>query len=71
MTSKVTKEIINKAKLLGNIAFANGEGQVPAKSKELNSLMSSLHLKIGEGGIEIMQAFIAGWHEACDAFLAQ
>jgi len=67
--NKVTATVLNYAKVLGGLAFANGNSGIPAHSSELNTLMSGLHLKIGEGGFEIMQSFTNGWHEGCDALL--
>lgn len=67
--NKVTPQILEQAKQMGHEAFAAGETGIPAHNKPLNDLMSSLALGIGEGGLEMMKAFINGWHDACDEML--
>lgn len=68
-TDKVTPQVLAQAKQIGREAFGNGETGIPAHNQPLNDLMSSLALEIGEGGLEIMKAFINGWHDACDEMM--
>lgn len=55
---------IEQARKIGRKAYENGEGQTPAYNLELMELVNGL--KVGEGGIEIMNAFLNAWHKACD-----
>jgi len=58
MNKKVTPEILAKAKAIGQKAYQNKTRMVPAQNSELMELMRSLNLKVGEGALEIMTAFV-------------
>ena len=56
-----------RAYKLGERAFADGKPQTPALNSGLMILLEGL--PVG-GGQSIMQAYLRGWHDACDkAFL--
>lgn len=65
-TTKISKEISEKAFALGVNQFKSGGSAVPAYCQELNDWMTELNLGIGQGGLEIMKSFQNGWHRACD-----
>ena len=65
-TNKITPEVLAEAKSIGQTAFLDGIGQAPYQCAKLLTLIDKLGLNIGQGGVEVMKAYVSGWHEACD-----
>jgi len=53
---------IATAAVLGTLAFNSGMKCIPALDKELAPLFDGM--KIGEGALPIMKAWLASWHAA-------
>ncbi len=55
---------LTKYSQMGKESYKNGEGQIPRQCKKLMNAISGL--PVGGGSIEIMNAWLDGWHQACD-----
>lgn len=54
---------INAARAFGSIAFANGA--ICAPGADTNCMQLVAGMQVGQGAIQIMKAWIAGWTQAC------
>jgi hypothetical protein len=59
----------NQANQIGQKAFNNDLGQVPAGDKDLAPLFEGCQVGDGQAAA-IISAWLDGWHLACDAKLA-
>jgi len=67
-TTKISPQVLENAKAIGRKAYQNDEGLIPAQNAELMDLIESLHLEIGEGALEIMEAFTAEIRKLADEY---
>ena len=60
-SGKITPDVLESARWMGAVAHARGGARAPAQNQEMMEFYASLNLNIGDGGDEILGAFLEGW----------
>ena len=61
---RITDELIQTSYQLGEAAFNNGIKSAPYLDKKMMDIFADLKLEVGEGGDDLMKAWLKGWTEA-------